>query len=349
MSEKKEADVSVFDKVQQLRFVFQPILSVTEKGSEIKRYETLLRYGESTSFPACLFNELISSEENCNVLNAWYEKTFEYFLSTYPNVQFSVNIDMKQMAYDSTWEMLKKISRFTVRISIELTEFYQLMPEVNHQLFIDSMAYFRSLGLGVAFDDVGNGQHSMGFVTQNIHQVDYGIHLNNYRGGQLAAEAIIQGKTKNVIIVAGPAEVKVAAERLSGAISVLNANQLTYKVIHTESYGIEEAKALAADFFTRFPDVDSIIASNDIFALALINQANQHGISVPDQLQIVGFDNIPYSQLSVPSISTIEQFARKIGYEGAELLFRKILNKPITEKKIVIEPVLVERESLRKA
>jgi len=180
-------------------------------------------------------------------------------------------------------------------------------------------------------------------------QVDYGIHLNNSRGGQLAAEAIIQGKPKNVIIVAGPAEVKVAAERLSGAISVLNANQLTYKVIHTESYGIEEAKALAADFFTRFPDVDSIIASNDIFALALINQANQHGISVPDQLQIVGFDNIPYSQLSVPSISTIEQFARKIGYEGAELLFRKILNKPITEKKIVIEPVLVERESLRKA
>lgn len=154
---------------------------------------------------------------------------------------------------------------------------------------------------------------------------------------------------KNVIIVAGPAEVKVAAERLSGATSVLNANQLTYKVIHTKSYGIEEAKALAANFFTRFPDVDSIIASNDIFALALINQANQHGISVPDQLQIVGFDNIPYSQLSVPSISTIEQFARKIGYEGAELLFRKILNKPITEKKIVIEPVLVERESLRKA
>ena len=187
------------------------------------------------------------------------------------------------------------------------------------------------------------------YLDRAEDQVDYGIHLNNYRGGQLAAEAIIQGKPKNVIIVAGPAEVKVAAERLSGAISVLNANQLTYKVIHTESYGIEEAKALAADFFTRFPDVDSIIASNDIFALALINQANQHGISVPDQLQIVGFDNIPYSQLSVPSISTIEQFARKIGYEGAELLFRKILNKPITEKKIVIEPVLVERESLRKA
>ncbi|WP_185150159.1 EAL domain-containing protein [Fundicoccus ignavus] len=172
MREKQEADVSVLDNVQQLRFVFQPILLVTEEGSEFKRYETLLRYGESTSFPTCLFNDLINSEENCNVLNAWYEKTIEHYLTTYPNVQFSINIDMKQMVYDSTWEMLKKISRFTGRISIELTEFYQLMPEINHQLFIDSMAYFRSLGLGVAFDDVGNGQHSMGFVTQNIHRVD---------------------------------------------------------------------------------------------------------------------------------------------------------------------------------
>ena len=172
MSYQKKAESSAIEMVQQLSLVFQPIMSVDKEGTEIKRYETLLRHGDGSFFPFEIFNTLISSQSSCDALNAWYEKTFEHYLTKYPTLHFNLNIDMKQMAYDSTWRMLKNISRYGKRICIELTEFYQLTTDENRRLFYDAMTYFHSLGMEAAFDDVGNGQHSMSFVTKNIDLVD---------------------------------------------------------------------------------------------------------------------------------------------------------------------------------
>lgn len=172
LSQQKHVDASAIEKVQQLSLVFQPIVSVKQEGTLIKGYETLLRHGDGVFFPFEVFHELTSSEASCDALNAWYEKTFEYYLTKYPEALFNLNIDMKQMKYASTWRMLKHISRYKGRICIELTEFYQVTTEENRRLFYESMNYFRSLGLAISFDDVGNGQHSLSFVTKNIHLVD---------------------------------------------------------------------------------------------------------------------------------------------------------------------------------
>lgn len=178
---------------------------------------------------------------------------------------------------------------------------------------------------------------------------EFAVYLNNYKGGKIAAEAILDGKPKKVAIITGPKELTVARERLEGAKEVLKENNIDFQIVETNSYSIEEAKKFAADFFSKHLHIDSIISSNDIFALALINQASKLGIKVPDEVQIIGFDNIAFSQLSIPSITTIEQSAGEIGYSGAELLLNQILKKKNKNKKIIIEPKLIERESLRKS
>lgn len=163
---------SVSSKVQHLDLAFQPMLEVTESGHTIKAYEFLLRHQEGDFFPFDIFEELISTEASCNLLNEWYEQHICKYLETYPNTHFSLNIDLQQMLYPSTWTMLKKISQYSQRLSIELTEFYQVSNIEYQSIFPKTMDYIRNLGMKIAFDDVGNGQHSIAFVTSNIHYVD---------------------------------------------------------------------------------------------------------------------------------------------------------------------------------
>lgn len=163
---------SISKKIQSLGLAFQPIWEITDSGAVIKSYEILLRYADGDFFPFEIFNELTRTEEACNLLNQWYENKFTYYLNKYPEVIFNLNIDLQQMQYTSTWELLKVLSQFKKRIAIEMTEFYQVSNLEHKRLFFESMAYIRELGMPLAFDDVGNGQHSISFVTKNIHLVD---------------------------------------------------------------------------------------------------------------------------------------------------------------------------------
>ena len=169
----KEAKVdTIQEKVQNLSMVFQPIWQITDTEPEIKTYETLLRYKDGDFFPFEIFNELTSSQENCDILNQWFEEQLTGYLEAHPEKNFSLNIDLQQMQYPSTWKMLLKLSQYKEQMMLELTEFYQISNRLHKRLFDDTMAYIRELGMRVAFDDVGNGQHSISFVTQNIHLVD---------------------------------------------------------------------------------------------------------------------------------------------------------------------------------
>lgn len=167
----KEND-TIFSKIEQLDLAFQPMIEVTTAGHDIKAYEILLRYQDGDYFPFQVFEELTATENNCNLLNQWYEKKLCYCLKAYPETHFSLNIDLQQLLYPSTWDLLKVFSRYNQRLSIELTEFYQVSNVEVKDLFYNAMAYIHELGLQVAFDDVGNGQHSIAFVTKHIHLVN---------------------------------------------------------------------------------------------------------------------------------------------------------------------------------
>lgn len=160
------------EKVQSLSLKFQPIWKMTDAGPELDAYETLLRYADGDFFPFQVFNELTTNEANCDLLNKWYEDTLTAYMDAHPDYMFTLNIDLQQMQYPSTWAMLSTLSRFKDRMLLELTEFYEVSNLANKRLFFESLAYIRNLGMRIAFDDIGVGQHSLGFVTQNIHLVD---------------------------------------------------------------------------------------------------------------------------------------------------------------------------------
>ncbi|WP_449602514.1 LacI family DNA-binding transcriptional regulator [Paenibacillus sp. Marseille-Q9583] len=174
------------------------------------------------------------------------------------------------------------------------------------------------------------------------------VYADGRKGGRLAAQEIISRGSTKITVMQGPAHIKPAQDRFQGAIEVLDEMGITYQVIQTSSFSHTEAEQWAVELFDKYIDTDGVIASNDIVATAVIHEAHRLGKRVPQDLQIIGFDDIPLSSLLSPSLSTIRQPAHDMGREAAGLLI-KLIEQDKVEDKIIQFPVsFVERETTRR-
>lgn len=177
---------------------------------------------------------------------------------------------------------------------------------------------------------------------------EFAVHSDDYTGGMMAAETIITRNPKEIIIMMGPKEVPSSAVRLAGNQKVLQESHLNYHLFQTTSFKLEEAEETAEQFFEKFPSADSVIASNDVYAMAVMKEALKRGRRIPEDFQIIGYDDMPFSRMVYPGLTTIAQPAYEIGYKGAELLC-DILEKGFVESSRIQLPVTLKiRESVRK-
>jgi LacI family transcriptional regulator len=124
---------------------------------------------------------------------------------------------------------------------------------------------------------------------------------------------------------------------------------IVFNVIQTSSFSFTDAGTWARELFERFPETDGVIASNDIVAAAVLHEALRLGKKVPEDVQIIGFDDIPLSRLLTPSLTTIRQPAYDMGKAAAGLLIRLIENEVIDEPTIQLPVTFAERDTTRKA
>lgn len=176
----------------------------------------------------------------------------------------------------------------------------------------------------------------------------YAVHSDDYLGGMLAAKAIIERNPKKVVVMVGPKNVAGSIIRLAGSEKVLKENKIPYELFQTASFHLDLAEETAIQFFEKHPDVDSVVASNDVYALAVMREAIKRGRKIPEEFQIIGYDNMAFSGMMYPGLSTIAQPAYEIGYQGAELLCDILDKGKISEKHIQLPVTLKLRESLRK-
>lgn len=71
---------------------------------------------------------------------------------------------------------------------------------------------------------------------------------------------------------------------------------------------------------------DALFAENDVVAAAAIRAFNTHGIRVPEEISVMGFDNIPVCEMVEPTITTVHSFKERLGIEAVNLLHKRILN-----------------------
>lgn len=174
------------------------------------------------------------------------------------------------------------------------------------------------------------------------------VYADGREGGRLAAQELAQRGCRRITVMQGPANVRPAVERFEGAAEALEEKGIPYTILKTTSFSYDEAENWAKTLFLQYPDTDGILASNDIVASAVLREAFRLGKKVPDDVQLIGFDDIPLSRLLTPSLSTIHQPAYEMGRAAAELLIDMVEGRKRTQRNIRYSVKFVERQTTRK-
>ncbi|MDQ0720532.1 LacI family transcriptional regulator [Paenibacillus sp. W4I10] len=174
------------------------------------------------------------------------------------------------------------------------------------------------------------------------------VYADGREGGRLAAREIIKRGSRRITVMQGPSQIRPAQDRFEGAIEIIRDAGLDYRVIQTTSFSINEAGVWAEELFRKYADTDGVIASNDIAAMAVLHEAARIGRKVPDDVQVIGFDDIPMSSLLSPALSTIHQPAYEMGREAAGLLIQLVEQAAVENKNIQLPVSFIERGTTRK-
>lgn len=95
------------------------------------------------------------------------------------------------------------------------------------------------------------------------------------------------------------------------------------------------------------PVPDAFFTCSDVYAAATINAAQSLGIRVPEDLSVIGFDNIETSRMTLPPITTIAQPGFQMGQQACSILVEKIGNQSLSDRHILLNTELVIRDSTR--
>lgn len=118
-------------------------------------------------------------------------------------------------------------------------------------------------------------------------------------------------------------------------------------IMHTCACTIEEGRHLASILINAKQRPTCVVTMSDIVAIGVILAFKEHHIAVPDDISVVGFDNIPESAYHFPSLTTVDQPGEEKGRQAAQLLFSLISKEELVERHIQIPYRIIERESLK--
>jgi LacI family transcriptional regulator, galactose operon repressor len=173
------------------------------------------------------------------------------------------------------------------------------------------------------------------------------VDSDNLRGAQLATEHLLALGHRRIAMVAGRPDLQSAQLREGGFRDAMCAAGVPVDEALVQVGNYEpSASADAARRLLALPEPPTaIFAANDMSAIATVGVAAELGLRVPEDLSVVGFDNIPESALTSPPLTTVEQSIREMGRLGIELLVKLIRGEPIEQTHVTLDTKLVLRST----
>jgi DNA-binding LacI/PurR family transcriptional regulator len=173
------------------------------------------------------------------------------------------------------------------------------------------------------------------------------ITIDDMEGGRMAAEHLL-GLGHTRIAFLGDEEANLfgfdsSAHRREGFEAAMEAAAITPppEWVLRRPHGREEARAAAADMLARSERPTAVFASSDVQAIGVLEAAHEAGLPVPEQLSVIGFDNVEAAGYT--GLTTIAQPLEEIGRLGADLLLRAVSGEAVESRRMPLE--IVERGS----
>jgi LacI family transcriptional regulator len=137
---------------------------------------------------------------------------------------------------------------------------------------------------------------------------------DHVRGGQLAAQALLQNEHRKIAVIAGPSTVADNVDRINGFVSELAREDIdvTQLWIAESDFSYEGGFSAAEELLASDYEFTALFCANDEMAIGALSCFRQHGISVPEEVSVIGYDNTDSAVFAAPRLTSVNIPMREI-------------------------------------
>lgn len=177
--------------------------------------------------------------------------------------------------------------------------------------------------------------------------VDY-VGIDDYKSSHLVVDHLVSQNCKRIAHIAGFKHIRIYKERIRGYKDALEKSGLVAPEnwIIESNLRLEDGRRIMQQLLDSPERPDAVYVAGDIAALGALQVLLENNIKVPEEMALIGFSDEPFTSLTQPSISTVNQHSDQIGKLTAEAFLERINNpKKKTINRIILEPELIIRQS----
>lgn len=173
------------------------------------------------------------------------------------------------------------------------------------------------------------------------------VMCDNENGGYNGARHLLDLGHRRIALIGGPEYSESMMKRIRSARRALNeagVDDFTQVLIDSALDQFEAGYQTALNLLSRQPRPTAIFAFTDVLAIGVLHAAHECGLSVPDELSVIGYDDIPMAAFCIPELTTIRQPIYDMGTLAAQLLLSHI-GRSVGAESAVLETQLIVRKS----
>lgn len=196
-----------------------------------------------------------------------------------------------------------------------------------------------------AFDGLPRGMPAVVVEGRHVGEVSV-VSVDQVDGARLATEHLIGLGHRTVWHVSGPSDWLEAESRTEGWRTALEAAGRTVPETLTGDWSPRSGYAAGRRLAAMADQVTAVFVANDQMALGVLRALTEEGVKVPEQVSIVGFDDIPEAEFFSPPLTTVSQDFGAVGRGSIEVLLRQIkTGHALSHERLIVPPLLVVRDS----
>jgi LacI family transcriptional regulator len=170
----------------------------------------------------------------------------------------------------------------------------------------------------------------------------------NQAGARSATQHLLRMGHRQLAVITGPLHLTNAVERLKGFKNALAEAKVSIEpeYIQEARFNRQSGYEAAKRLLRMLPRPTAIFACNDLMAMGVLSAARELGLHCPDELSIVGFDDLDFAEFTAPALTSVHQSGYQLGTTAARLLLERIDGSRSEAQKIVLPSELKIRHSV---
>lgn len=173
------------------------------------------------------------------------------------------------------------------------------------------------------------------------------VDVDNAQGADAATRRLVERGCGRIATISGPTDMAGAQDRLAGWRSAMAAagRDPSDDDVVTGDYTVEGGHRAMLALLDREPRVDGVFAANDLMAAGALRAVTDRGLRVPEDVAVVGFDDVPIAQATQPQLTTVHQPIEELGRRMAQSLVASLVGGEPAPQHVRLHTHLVVRQS----